>query len=198
MNKLEELLLNLGYSEDEYTKILNNHFLKTYVENTLYIRIKEHFDFLLSLGYSGEDIMKMTKTLPTIYGYSIENMKQKINDVISLGYSKDEVIKMTKVLPAIYGLSIENIKQKINFYNSINMHELAIVDAKLLMQSTALSYARYEFYKEKGIQIDMFNYKKLFIVQKRFEKQFGMTNQELLKKYDHNQKWEKKDNGRTV
>ena len=55
----------------------------------------------------------MTKDLPTIYGYSIENIKQKITDMIELGYTREEVIKMTKSFPAIYSYSIENIKQKI-------------------------------------------------------------------------------------
>ena len=90
------------------------------------------------------------------------------------------------------------MKQKIEYYDSIVMHKLAVVDAKLLMQSTALSYARYEFYKDKGNEIDMINYRKLFIGQKNFEKQFGITKQELLEKYDYNKFMEGKNNGRTV
>ena len=55
----------------------------------------------------------MTKSLPAIYGLSIENIKQKIEDLKELGYTQEEVIKMTKSLPTIYSYSIENIKQKI-------------------------------------------------------------------------------------
>lgn len=76
-NKLEELFLNLGYKKDEYDEIINDHVLKNYVKDTLYIKIKENFGFLLTLGYTNEDIIKMTKMLPSIYGYSIENMKEK-------------------------------------------------------------------------------------------------------------------------
>ena len=128
----------------------------------------------------------MTKTLPSIYGLSIESMKQKIDDMIALGYTKEEVIKMTKKLPTIYGLSIESMKQKIDFYDSIGMHELAVINPKQLMQSVNLSYARYLFYKYKGIDIDMNNYRKLFIGQKQFEKAYGITKKELLEKYDYN------------
>lgn len=103
-----------------------------------------------------------------------------------LGYSKEEIIKMTKTLPVIYSYSIENMKQKIAFYDSIGMHELAVIDAKQLMQSVNLSYARYSFYMDKGINIDIDNYKKLFISQKQFEKSYGITKEELLKKYDYN------------
>ena len=127
----------------------------------------------------------MTKSLPTIYGISIDNIKQRIEDMEKLGYSKAEVIRMTKSLPTIYGYSIDNIKQKIDFYDSIGLHELAINDTKKLMQSVSLSYARYMFYKEKNIEITDESYKKLFIGQKRFEKAYRITKVELLEKYDY-------------
>ena len=55
------------------------------------------------------------------------------------------------------------------------------------MQSTKLSYARYMFYKEKGITITEENYRKLFVNQKQFEKSYGMTKEELIKKYPYNE-----------
>ena len=135
----------------------------------------------------------MTKSLPQIYGLSIENIQQKIEDLKKLGYSQEEVIKMTKSLPQIYGLSIENIKQKVEFYDSINLHSITINDTKKLMQSTALSYARYMFYKEKGIEINETNYRKLFMGQKRFENQYGVTKQEILEKYDYKKYLERQE-----
>lgn len=141
------------------------------------------------LGYSQEEIIKMTIGLPTILGLSIENIKQKIEDMEKLGYSREEVIKMTKNLPSIYGFSIENIKQKIEFYDSIGLHSLAIVAPKNLMQSTKLSYARYMFFKEKGIVIDETSYRKLFVNQKQFEKQYGLTKNEILQKYPY-EEWQ--------
>ena len=78
-----------------------------------------------------------------------------------------------------------HIKQKIKFYDPIGLHSLAVKDSKQLMQSTALSYARYMFYKDNGIEIDENNYSKLFINQKKFVKQYGITKKELLAKYDY-------------
>lgn len=129
-----------------------------------------------------------------INAYALNNMKpetllKKIKENMgflkSIGYSQEEVIKMTKSLPAIYSHSIENMKQKIEFYDSIGLHKLPVISPKDLMQSTALSYARYMFYKDKGIQIDETNLRKLFIRQKQFETQYGITKQELLEKYDY-------------
>ena len=175
--------MDLGYTKEEAIKMTkaSPQIYGLSIEN-----MKQKIVDIMKLGYTKEEVIKMTKTLPTIYGYSIENMKQKIVDIMELGYTKEEVIKMTKALPQIYGLSIENIKQKIDFYNLIGMHELAVVDAKLLMQSTNLSYARYSFYMNLGINVDMNNYRKLFINQKRFEKTYGITKEELLERYDYN------------
>ena len=151
-----------------------------------------------SLGYSKEEVIKMTKTLPAIYGYSIENMKQKITNIESLGYSKEEVIKMAKTLPTIYGLSIENMKQKIDFYDSINLHDLALLNTKYLMQSVSLSYARYKFYQYKGINVTIDNYKLLFINNKQFENKYKITKKELLEKYNYEEYLKEIQNGRTI
>ena len=197
---LKEEFIKLGYTEEDYEIIRNNYAVNQIKDETLIKKLKDNFAFLLKMGYTKEEVIKMTKSLPQIYSYSIENMKQKIEDIISLGYTKEEVIKMTKILPSIYGFSIENMKQKIDFYDSIDMHELAVINPKQLMQSVNLSYARYSFYKDRGIDIDMNNYGKLFVGQKNFEKTYGITKKELLEKYDYNKYKEEKEkeNGRII
>ena len=197
---LKEDFIKLGYTEEDYEIIRNNYAVNQIKDETLIKKLKDNFAFLLKMGYTKEEVIKMTKSSPQIYSYSIENMKQKIEDIISLGYTKEEVIKMTKILPSIYGLSIENMKQKIDFYDSIDMHELAVINPKQLMQSVNLSYARYSFYKDRGIDIDMNNYGKLFVGQKNFEKTYGITKKELLEKYDYNKYKEEKEkeNGRII
>lgn len=224
MKELKKMFLELGYSEKEYVKIVNTYPIINMKPETLKKRVKENYDFLISLGYSKKEIIKMTKRVSAIYGYSIENIKQKIKDMEELGYSREEVIKMTKSMPAIYGysienikqkiedieelgysreeaikmtiglpsifgLSIENIKQKVEFYNYIGLCSLAVIDSKKLMQSIKLSYARYMFFKEKGIVIDEISYRKLFVGQKQFEKQYGLTKNEILQKYPY-EEWQ--------
>ena len=113
MEELIILLCNLGYTNEESKEILSTYPLNTYKPETLKKRIEEINMYMEKLGYSRAELIKVTKSLPTIYGLSIDNIRQKIEDMEKLGYSKAEVIKMTKNLPAIYGYSIENIKQKI-------------------------------------------------------------------------------------
>ena len=231
MEELRKFFIELGYKEEEYEIIVNTYSLSNLKVETLLNKVKENYNFLIELGYSREDVIKMTKispaiyslsietikqkiedlkklgysredvikitkTLPAIYGYSIKNIKQKIEDLKELGYSREDVIKMTKTLPTLYNLSIENIKQKIEFYDSINLHSLAVEDTKRLMQSTALSYARYMFYKERGITIDESNYGKLFIGQKQFERQYGINNKDLIARYDYKKVLEDKEKRR--
>lgn len=262
--KVKQLLLSLGYIEKEIMKIISSYPLCDLKETSLYNKIKSNYLFLSNLGYTKEEIIKMTKSLPSIYGYDIKNMQKKINDVIKLGYKRVEVLKMikknssilscninstskklldimklgytkeqiinmtitfptlfslsidnlknrfndmiklgytryevikiTSCFPAIFSLSIENLKGKIKYYDSINLHEMTIIDSKQLMQSVDLSYARYEFLKEKGIKIDMNNYRKIFYVNKIFEKQFGITKKELLERYNYSEHLERTNN----
>ena len=195
---LKQKFLEFGYTEEEYNLIRNSHGISTYTDTTLTKQFINITSYLLDLGYTKAEVLKMTKSLPALYSLSIENMKQKISDIIDLGYTREEVIKMTISLPAIYGYSIENIIEKIEFYDSINMHKLAVVAPKQLMQSVALSYARYNFYLSVGIEINMVNYKKLFIDNKQFEKSYGKTKQEILEEYNYEKYMEKKKNGRTL
>ena len=175
-------MISLGYTKEEVIRMTKNSpSIYSYSIET----IKKKIDDIISLGYTRKEVIKMTKGLSQIYGYSIEGIKQKIDDMISLGYTRKEVINMTKDLPAIYGYSKKNMKQKKDFYDSIGLHELVSVDPKQLIQSVNLSYARYCFYKDKGIDIDMNNYRKLFVREDQFEKSNGITKQELIEKYDY-------------
>ena len=180
-NKIEQMQ-KLGYTEEEaikMTKILPS------IYNLSIENMQNKIEQMQKLGYTKEEVIKITKILPSIYSYSIENMQNKMEQMQELGYTKEEVIKMTESLPSIYSLSIENMQEKIEFYNSINLHSFAVKSPKYLMQSTALSYARYMFFKEKNITIDENSYNKLFVNQKQFEKSYGITKQELLFKYDY-------------
>ena len=113
MEELIILLCNFGYTKEESKEILNTYPLNACKPETLKKKIEEINMYMEKLGYSRAEVIKMTKSQPAIYGYSIDNIKQKIEDMEKLGYSRAEVIKMTKSQPAIYGYSIDNIKQKI-------------------------------------------------------------------------------------
>lgn len=258
---VENLLLELGYTNEETKKILNNERLKTFKPETLYNKIKEIYTFfinnnymkehvikmaknfpaiysysmeniemknnyLISLGYTKEEMFKLTKNFPSIYGYNAEKINKKINDLIQLGYTKEDVITMGKKFPNIYGLDIEKISKRldeltqlgytkeealmitknfptifgyefnkiskrIEFYSSIGLRKMTVYDSKQLMQGTELSYARLEFYRQKGIVVNDYDYLKLFMSQKNFEKKYGIGKKELLEMYNYEKQNEK-------
>lgn len=150
--------------------------------------MRESIKILQSLGYNNELIEKILTTYP-MYNLKDEtlslNIKRIYNFLLDLGYVKEEVIKMTKQLSTLYGLSEENIKEKIEYLRIVDLEFIVVEDTKNLMQSTKLTYARYEFLtKENKIKIDKTNFGKLFYSQKTFKKQYGITNKELFETYN--------------
>lgn len=85
MEELIILLCNLGYTNEESKEILSTYPLNTYKPETLKKKIEEINMYMEKLGYSKEEVIKMTKSLPTIYGLSIDNIKQKIDFYDSIG-----------------------------------------------------------------------------------------------------------------
>ena len=85
MEELIILLCNFGYTKEESKEILNTYPLNACKPETLKKKIEEINMYMEKLGYSKEEVIKMTKSLPTIYGLSIDNIKQKIDFYDSIG-----------------------------------------------------------------------------------------------------------------
>ena len=99
MKESIKTLIELGYSKSDEEEIVNSYALNTLKDETLKENIKANYKLLIDLGYTKEEVIKITKMLPALYSYTEENITKKIDFLISLGYSKEEIIKMTKTLP---------------------------------------------------------------------------------------------------
>ena len=145
---------------------------------------------LINLGYKEEDIEKIVDAYPlnNMRDDTLsKNIKNNYNTLVSLGYSIQDVIKMTKTLPALFGYSEESIKHKIEYLRKINLDFIVREDTRQLIQSVELTYARHEYFKnEKGETITEETYRKLFYGSKVFKKIYGITNGELIEKYNYN------------
>ena len=84
----------------------------------------------------------MTLSLPQIYGLSIANMEQKINDMIKLGYTRNEIIKMSKTCPFIFSHNIDNIKQKINDLEACGYNNKDIIKITKSFPCSTILFAR--------------------------------------------------------
>ena len=67
-------------------------------------------------GYTLEEVVKMTKTVPSLFGYSEESLSKKYQYFIDKGYTLEEIIKMTKTLPALFNYSEESLNKKYQYF----------------------------------------------------------------------------------
>jgi len=193
IDELKKYMLEYGYNNLDIEKAIAYSEIIRLKYETLFLHIKD-FDSLCEFGYSRKDIIKMTNSFIPLFGLNIESLKQRIKDLKTLGYSQNNVVKMTKQLPSIYSYSIENIKQKIELYRLMNISHILVEKATYLMQSCELSFARYMFYKNKGIIIDENNYPKLFIDQLKFKRLYGIDNKTLIQMYNYDEYFSKEKN----
>lgn len=175
-------LESLGYTDIELEKMYEkqSNLFSYHLKN-----IQEKVAFFENFGYTKEQIKKMTIMLPAIFGYSLNNIKQKLQDLMDLGYTKEQVIIMTIELPALFSYSMDNIKEKIDFLKSVQLDFIVTKNTKQLIKSVELVFARYMFFNEKNIEINDKTCYKLFYKNKEFEKYYGITKEDLLKKYDY-------------
>ena len=174
-------LINLGYTKENVIKMIKiTPNLIVITENDLINRIYQ----LKQIGYKEEDIIKIGRHAPYIYTDQLNHIKEKIANLISLGYTKNEVIKMTTQLSSIFFYSLDNIQNKIEFLDYIGAHDLPLKDPNVLIQSEKISYARYEYLKNKGIDYEVGNFRKIFMSEAQFQKQYGITREQLLERYD--------------
>ena len=192
--KIEDMMV-LGYTKEDVLKI-SKSIPSIYSQNIESINQKL-LDFM-QMGYSKKDVIKITRKVPSIFSVGASHLKNKMLEIMKLGYSYDEVIQLTNKFPIIYSLSIDTILKRISFYQSIGVTDFILNDSYKLMQSTKLSFARYMFYKEHDVSVENNDYRKLFISAKNFFKKYGITNVDLIKKYNYDLYLEERNNGLSI
>ena len=184
MNEIRKYMLEFGYNDEDINKICDNYSLSSFRIDTLYDKIKKNSLFLLSLGYSKQDVIKMTKLLPALFGLSVENIKQKIDDLISLGYGRQDVIKMTKLLPSLFGYSIENIKQKLDNLIELGYGRQDVI--KMTKSFPSLLNYSIETIKQKLDDLVKLGYSRQDVIKmtKTFPSLLGLSIENVKKKID--------------
>ena len=137
------------------------------------------------MGLKYEEVITITSTFPSLLSLSINTIETKMNNIIKFGYTKEQILIMIKNFPFILGLNSKNIKDKIDFYRAIGIDNIILEDTRQLIQRVDLSYARYCFYKDKGIIINQDNYINLFMSQKRFIEVYEITNKGLMELHNY-------------
>lgn len=193
MNLKIKLFMDLGYTKSQIIKMS----LKacTLFDLDVEVNIKKKLEDMLKLGFTYEQLIKMTVNHPDIFTYSIDNITKKMEDIEKLGFSKENVIRFLYKMPSLFGLTFKNIEEKIKYLIEIDAIERLIEVPTDLMQSVRLTYARYEFFKDKNIDIKgEGKLAWLFIENETFEKRFSVSAQTLLTRYNYNLYCEEKNN----
>ena len=189
---LDRYMKSLGYNDKEIDKIKKSYVLNNYSDIELYDKVSDIFNYLLVVGYTNDEIIKISKCFPAIFVFSIDKIKMRFDSLLELGYTKEEVLKMTKKMPSLFGRSIDDIRNKKKFYDQINIGDIIVRDPIHFCQSIELSFARYVFYHRIGMKIDRGNANLLFMRQELFVNKFGKTNEQLIALYNYSEYLEKR------
>ena len=101
MEELITVLCNFGYTKEESKEILNTYSLNAYKPETLKKKIEEMNAYMKKLGYSKEEVIRMTKNLPSIYGFCIDNIKQKTDFYDSIGLHELAINDTKKLMQSV-------------------------------------------------------------------------------------------------
>ena len=114
------------------------------------------------------DIKDMSLILPSIFGYSSNNIYNKIINIMDLGFSKQETINILKKTPQLFGYNIENIREKVEFLNSIGLKSLIIENSNILIPSKETLEERYILLTKRN----EFTPKVLYMKNKQFDNKY--------------------------
>lgn len=183
LDKLYNDMLNYGFSMEEIFNIGKN-FCSLWSHN--FDKIMDIINTFISLGFNRDEIKEIIVRDPSLIGYGVDTICDKYNRIIDLGIDKDEINGVTIEYPSIINSDTQRTEKIINFFSNIGLRKKIIDDPKnIFIQSVEVSYARYCYYMDSGIEINEDNYKKLFFGWQYFKKVTGISKEELLEMYKY-------------
>ena len=128
---LDKLLLELGYSDNDIVMIKYNRDLSMYSDEIVCDMINRMFNHLFSLGYSNDEILRMTALYPSIFRLSTIYIDNKFNFLMNLGYSLEDVKKLVKNNSGILLINDSQISSVISILNSFGNNNDEVIDMTL-------------------------------------------------------------------
>jgi hypothetical protein len=190
LEKLYDDMLEYGFSRKDIC-----HMGKIYPTfwSHSFNKIKSLLDTFVSIGFSKEKAISILSKSPSLIGYGASTIIDKFNQLIDLGFEKDKLINIVSEYPTLINSDINRTKNIVEFFDSIGLFDCLLAAPKgFFIQGIEVSYARYCFYIENNIEINMKNYRKLFLNQKQFKKAYNISNLELMQKYNYKNLIEKR------
>jgi hypothetical protein len=112
--------------------------------------------------------------------YSADQINTRFTGIRNLGFSDDVVRNITYQAPIVFGYDTKNLEAKVKFYRKIGIGDAILRDSRILSFNLDFIELRYKYITKKK-EIDMENYKLLFLNDRDFFKEFGVTRNLLLR-----------------
>ena len=130
----------------------------------------------------------MTSVTPQIFGYTEEKIMNLLNILRNFLYDESEILKICIKFPSIFSFGEDNICSKIAFLKDIGLEKIIIQNPMILIQNLELAIKRYNYLTKNNVIISDYNYKDLYLTDKRFISKHGISNQELFENYKNENK----------
>ena len=181
---IREYMLNFGYTNREIDKILSSTIIIGLKTEFLYKKIVEISTFLMSLGYSKKQIIKMMKSHPRLLCLTVDNLNKKISDLIENDYNISLIIKMTSKCPQIYSLSIDNIENKTNQIMELGYRREEVLEM-VRIYPTIYTFTISNMKKKLNELTSLgYSYEKIIIMTKKFPQLYSLNIDNIREKVD--------------
>ena len=124
--------------------------------------------------------MYITCMNPYILLYSAEQIDTRFTGIKNLGFSNEVVRNITHQSPILFGYDTKSLEEKVKYYRKIGIGDALVRDSRILSFNLEFIKCRYKYITKKQ-EIDMNNYTLLFLNDREFFKEFGVTRYLLLK-----------------
>lgn len=167
VSQANNLIYDLEKRRVSYEKVLKSI---TKIENiTTYFQDKNY------------DPLSINKILCQAIAYrkSEEKIKGIDKTILDNSYSTQEAETIEKIYPKVFDFKDETLDRRLVFYNDIDAKDQIMENPRRLKQSLDISYARFKFLSTRNLKLKG----NLFMYECTFKDNFGVWNNEIIKKY---------------
>lgn len=134
---IENLFLRLGYTKEQFKKIMSDYRIKNVDGNIIIKNVTEDFNWFIVKGLNEKQIIKITTDSPCIFAFEQSNLEEKYKNLISLGYTANDIKEMTLKHSYIYNISIKNLNNKIKEIEKLGFNKQEVLEIIKKFPTTA-------------------------------------------------------------
>jgi hypothetical protein len=133
------------------------------------------FNRLKQLGFSDDEIIKMSKTFKHTLTQSPEKVESVVNELINQGLNNQQTHEFLIHTPSILGKAVTTIRQQFDLYRQIfgNRYiDVLSINPRRLIQGLKTTKNRYAFFVNNNISQEEIE-KNLFISKVQFKRKYN-------------------------